>query len=55
MVHLASSQRLRGVEAEDGQVYAMCCIKLFYLNFVVFIVLGPKGILVFLSSGWVYK
>jgi hypothetical protein len=47
MVHVASSQRSRGVEAEDGRVDATDCIELFYPNFVVFIVLGPRGILVF--------
>jgi hypothetical protein len=47
MVHVASSRRWREVEAEDGRVDAMGCIKLFYPNFVIFIVLGSKGILVF--------
>jgi hypothetical protein len=44
MVHVASSRRLRWVEAEDGRVDAMRYIRPFYPNFVVFIVLGPKGI-----------
>jgi hypothetical protein len=47
MVHVASSRRSCGVEAEDGWVDAMGYIRLFYLNFVIFIVLSPKGILVF--------
>jgi hypothetical protein len=47
MVHVASSWRSRGVEAEDGWVDATDCIGLFYVNFAIFIVLGPKGILVF--------
>jgi hypothetical protein len=34
------------VEAEDGRVVAMCCIGLFYPNFVVFFVLGHKDSLV---------
>jgi hypothetical protein len=46
MVHVASSLRSRGDEAEDGRVNAMGCIKLFYPNFVIFIILGHKGSLV---------
>jgi hypothetical protein len=46
MVHVLSSRRFRGVEAEDKWVDTTGCIKLFYPNFVVFIILGPKGILV---------
>jgi hypothetical protein len=37
MVHVALLRRSRGDEAEDGQVDAMCCIRLFYPNFVVFL------------------
>jgi hypothetical protein len=47
MVHVASSWRSRGEEAEDGRVNTTGCIGLFDLNFIVFSVLGPKGILVF--------
>jgi hypothetical protein len=47
MVHVASSQRSRGDEAENGWVDAMGCTGPFYPNFIVFIVLGPRGILVF--------
>jgi hypothetical protein len=47
MVHVASSQRSRGVEAEDGRVDAMGCIRLFYPNFTFFYKLGRRGILVF--------
>jgi hypothetical protein len=39
MVHVASSWRSRGDEAEDGRDDVMCCIEFFYPNFVVFIVL----------------
>jgi hypothetical protein len=46
MVHVASSWRSRGDEAEDGWVNKMGCIRLFYPNFVIFIVLGHKGSLV---------
>jgi hypothetical protein len=42
MVHVASSRRLFGDEAEDGWVDAMGCIILFYPNFVIFVVLGHK-------------
>jgi hypothetical protein len=48
MVHMASSWRLHRVKAENRYVDAMGCIGPFYLNFVVFYVLGPRGILVFL-------
>jgi hypothetical protein len=48
VVHVASSRRLCEDEAEDGWVNAMGCIGLFYPYFTIFIVLGPRGILVFL-------
>jgi hypothetical protein len=35
MVHVTSSQRSHGDEAEDGRVDAMGCIGLFYPNFVI--------------------
>jgi hypothetical protein len=47
MVHVASSRMSHGDEAEDGWVNTMGCIRLFYPNFDVFIVLGRKGNLVF--------
>jgi hypothetical protein len=47
MMHMASSQMLRRVEAEDGRVDATVCIGPYYPNFVIFIVLGFKDILVF--------
>jgi hypothetical protein len=47
VVHVASSRRSRKDEAEDGRVDAMGCIRLFYPYFAIFIVLGPRGILVF--------
>jgi hypothetical protein len=46
MVHVASSQRSHGEEAKDGCVDAMCCIRLFYANFAIFVVLCHKGSLV---------
>jgi hypothetical protein len=46
MVHMVSSRRSCGDEAKDGWVDAMGCIRLFYPNFAVFIVLGHKGSLV---------
>jgi hypothetical protein len=46
MVHVASSRRSRGDEAEDGRVDVMGCIEFFYPNFVVFIVLDHKNGLV---------
>jgi hypothetical protein len=38
VVHVASLQRSRGDEAEDGWVDAMGCIRLFSPNFAVFVV-----------------
>jgi hypothetical protein len=46
MVHVALSRRSRGDEAKDGRVDAMGCIRIFYPNFAIFIVLGHKGSLV---------
>jgi hypothetical protein len=46
MVHMTSTRRLRGDKIKDGWVNAMCCIELFYPNFVVFIILSHKGSLV---------
>jgi hypothetical protein len=42
MVHMASSRRSCRDEAKDRQVDVMGCIRLFYPNFVVFVVLGHK-------------
>jgi hypothetical protein len=47
MMHVASSRRPCGDEANDGQVKATGYIEFFYPNFTVFIVLDPSGILVF--------
>jgi hypothetical protein len=46
MVYMTSSRRSCGDEAEDGRVDATCCIRLFYTNFAVFIILDHKGSLV---------
>jgi hypothetical protein len=46
MVHMTLSQRSRGDEAEDEWADAMGCIRLFYPNFTVFVVLGNEGSLV---------
>jgi hypothetical protein len=46
MVHVASSWRSLEDEAEDGRVDAMGCMRLFYPNVVIFVVLGHKGSLV---------
>jgi hypothetical protein len=43
MVHMASSQRSCGSEAKDEHVNTMGCIRLFYLYFPVFVILGHKG------------
>jgi hypothetical protein len=47
MVHVASLWRSCEDEVKDGRVDVMGCIGLFYPNIVVFIVLGPRGILAF--------
>jgi hypothetical protein len=47
MVHVASSLRSRGVQAEDIRVDVMDCIGHFYPTFVIFYVLGSRSILVF--------
>jgi hypothetical protein len=46
MMHMASSWRLCGDEAEVERVDVMGYIRLFYPNFIVFFVLGHKGSLV---------
>jgi hypothetical protein len=46
IVHMTSSRMSREDEAEDRRVDAMDCIKLFYPNFAVFIVLDHKDSLV---------
>jgi hypothetical protein len=46
MVHVASSQRSHEDKVEDRRVDAIGCIRLFYHNFAVFILLGHKGSLV---------
>jgi hypothetical protein len=47
VVHVASLWRSCEDEVKDGRVDATGCIGLFYPNFIIFVVLGPKGILVF--------
>jgi hypothetical protein len=47
MVQVASSLRSHGDQAEVRRVDVTGYIRLFYPNFVILIVLGPKGILVF--------
>jgi spermidine synthase len=47
MVRVASSLQLHRVEAKDEWVDVTACIRHFYLNFVIFYVLGLRGILLF--------
>jgi hypothetical protein len=47
MVHVVSSQMLRGVEGEDGLVDAMGYVGLFYPKIVIFYVLSHMANLVF--------
>jgi hypothetical protein len=46
-MHVASSQRLRREEVEDGLVDATGCVGLFYPKITVSNVLGRRGIVVF--------
>jgi hypothetical protein len=46
MVHVTSSRRSRGDKVKDKQVDATGCIRLFYPNFAIFIVLSHKSSLV---------
>jgi hypothetical protein len=46
-VYVASSQSSRGVEAKDGQIDAIGYVVPFYPKIVDFVVLGPRGSLVF--------
>jgi hypothetical protein len=47
VVHVAPSQRLRQVQAEDGRVDAMGYIRSFYHRITVFYILGPRNEVVF--------
>jgi hypothetical protein len=47
MVHVASSQRLRRDQVKDRRVNATDYIRPYYPCFVIFIVLVPRGSLVF--------
>jgi hypothetical protein len=47
VLDMTSLRRPREDEVEDGHVHVMGCIKLFYLNFIAFVVQGPMGILIF--------
>jgi hypothetical protein len=47
VVHVASSRRSCGVEAEDGQVDTMGNIGPFYPKIVIFNILGSNGVFVF--------
>jgi hypothetical protein len=46
VVHVAPSQRLHQRHVEDGRIDAMGCVGPCYPTFAVFIVLGPRGIIV---------
>jgi hypothetical protein len=48
VVHMVSSQRLCEDEVEDGRVDAVGCVRPYYPYFAIFVILGPRGILVFL-------
>jgi hypothetical protein len=46
VVYVASSRTSRGVQGEDGRVDAIGYVRPFYLNFIIFNVLGSRGIVV---------
>jgi hypothetical protein len=46
VVHVAPSWRLRRRQIEDGRVDATGCVRLCYPTFIVFSVLGSRGIVV---------
>jgi hypothetical protein len=46
VVHVAQSRRLRRSQVEDGRVDATSCIRPCYHCFAIFILLGPRGIVV---------
>jgi hypothetical protein len=47
MVHVPPSRRSREDQVKDEQVDAMGCVGTCYPYFAIFMVLGPRGILVF--------
>jgi hypothetical protein len=47
MVHVTPLRRSHEDQVEDGRVNTMSYVKPSYPCFVVFIVLGPRGVLVF--------
>jgi hypothetical protein len=46
MLHVAPSQKLRRSQVEDGRVDAMGCVEPCYPYFTIFILLGPRNIVV---------
>jgi hypothetical protein len=49
VVHVAPSRRLRRRQAEAGRVDAMGCVGPCYPCFTVFLLLGPRGVVVILA------
>jgi hypothetical protein len=54
-VHVAPSRRLRRGQAGAGRVDATDCIGPCYPYFEFFLLLGPRGVVVFLVFAWAYK
>jgi hypothetical protein len=54
VVHVAPSRRLRQRQVEDGRVDATDCVRPCYPTFVIFNVLGPRGIVVIYPFAWAY-
>jgi hypothetical protein len=49
VVHVAPSWRLRRRQAEAGRVNATGCVRPCYPCFAVFLLLGPRGVVVILA------
>jgi hypothetical protein len=55
VMHVAPSRRLHRVEVKDRWVDATGCVGPCYPCFAIFILLGPRGIVVIKSFAWAYK
>jgi hypothetical protein len=53
-VHVAPSQRLRRRQAEDGRADATGCVGHYYPCFVIFFLLGSRGVVVIYPFAWAY-
>jgi hypothetical protein len=51
---VALSQRLRRRQVEDGRIDVMDCVGPCYPTFIVFNVLGVRGIVIIYPFDWTY-